>query len=72
MPLFPTLIKYMDSLGVVVKTIFFKTSKVRDGHLVVIDSDNKENLEAAQKKLHKSFKKIMHDDEIVAVYYGEI
>ena len=62
----------MDSLGVVVKTIFFKTSKVRDGHLVVIDSDNKENLEAAQKKLHKSFKKIMHDDEIVAVYYGEI
>lgn len=72
MPLFPTLIKYMDSLGVVVKTIFFKTSKVRDGHLIVIDSDNKENLEAAQKKLHKSFKKIMHDDEIVAVYYGEI
>jgi TATA-box binding protein (TBP) (component of TFIID and TFIIIB) len=70
MPLFPTLIKYMDSLGVVVRTIFFKTSKVRDGNLVVVDSEAKENLESAQKKLLKSFKKILKDEEIVAAYYA--
>lgn len=61
MPLFPTLIKYMDSLGVVVRTIFFKTSKVRDGNLVVIDSDTKENLETAKHKMLKAFKSIIKD-----------
>jgi hypothetical protein len=35
MPLFPTLIKYMDSLGVYVRTLFFKNQKSRDPNLIV-------------------------------------
>lgn len=41
MPLFPTLIKYMDSLGVYARTIFFKNQKSRDANLIV-DGSNKE------------------------------
>ena len=36
MPLFPTLIKYMDSLGVCVQTLFFKNNKGQDPKLVIL------------------------------------
>jgi hypothetical protein len=62
MPLFPTLIKYMDSLGVVVRTVFFKTSKLKDGGLFIVDSDSKESLPVIQQKALKAFRKMLKDE----------
>lgn len=61
MPLFPTLIKYMDSLGVVARTIFFKNAKPRDSNLLVVDSTAKEKLPVVQARLLNTFKKLLRD-----------
>jgi hypothetical protein len=39
LPLFPTLIKYMDSMGVYVRTLFFKNQKSKDPNLMIVDKD---------------------------------
>ena len=59
MPLFPTLIKYMGSLGVLAHTFFFKNAKPRDSNLLV--SHGKGSLEELQKKLMEAFQKLVHD-----------
>lgn len=60
MPLFPTLIKYMDSFGVLVRTLFFKNSKARDNNLVVMNTENRvEEIGMVQPKLLNAFKKIL-------------
>lgn len=61
MPLFPTLIKYMDSLGVVVRTIFFKNAKPRDSSLLVVDPAGKDKLPGVQAKLLNTFKKLLRE-----------
>ena len=72
LPLFPTLVKYMDSLGVIVRTIFFKTAKVKDSSLIVVDSEAKEPLPAVQEKILQSFRKILRNEEIVGASFAEI
>ena len=62
LPLFPTLVKYMDSLGVVIKTLFFKTSKVKEGHLIVVDSEANEDLKNVQAKILNAFRKMVKDE----------
>lgn len=59
MPLFPTLIKYMDSLGVYARTIFFKNQKTRDPNLIIVDKNKHEHLPAFQAKLLSTFRKMV-------------
>lgn len=74
MPLFPTLIKYMDSFGVLVRTLFFKNAKPRDSNLVVMNNleNRNEEIGMVQPKLLNAFKKILKEDEIVGGCYAEI
>ena len=62
----------MDSIGVVVKTIFFKTSKVRDGHMMIVDSSNKENISQIQEKAREAFKSLIKDEEIVGAFFADV
>lgn len=61
MPLFPTLIKYMDSEGVCVKTLFFKHSKPRDPNLMIIDSNKPDSTQNLQQKLLAAFRKMLRE-----------
>ena len=72
MPLFPTLIKYMDSLGVVVRTIFFKNAKPRDSHLIVVDSSQPIALPELQTKMLNTFMTMVKEEEMVGACFAEI
>lgn len=59
MPLFPTLVKYMDSLGVYARTLFFKNQKTRDPNLAIVDDYKHKNITSFQKKLANTFRKML-------------
>lgn len=69
MPLFPTLIKYMDSLGVYARTIFFKNQKSKDQHLAIPPNDD---LPTFQASLLATFRKMMKEEELVGACFAEV
>ena len=69
LPLFPTLIKYMDSLGVYARTIFFKNQKIKDQFLVVPPEDD---LPTFQASLLATFRKMLKEEELVGACFAEV
>jgi len=52
----------MDSLGVTLRTLFFKNSKARDTNLMVINSEDKLTVSDVQNRLMNSFKKLIKEE----------
>lgn len=67
--MFPTLIKYMDSLGVNARTIFFKNQKSKDQHLAIPPNDD---LPTFQASLLATFRKMMKEEELVGACFAEV
>jgi len=52
----------MDSLGVTLRTLFFKNSKARDSNLMVVNSEEDIPISDVQTRLLSSFKRMLKDE----------
>ncbi len=71
LPLFPTMIKYIDSLGVSARTLFFKNQKARDPSLIV-PAPPDTPLPELQTALLRTYRKMLKEEEFVGACFAEV